>query len=174
MGYQEQLAFVDSQLADLVKEREKFEAAYQRDIYTLDEFEEKMRDIRGKVNVLEVSRAKIESKLAETHSIEDQKRVVLIALGKVRAEVEQAKGEKRQPNELPFELKRKILSLLIDVIWVNSEERTFTIEGEIKGTFALGTDEDETASTPISGVTDNSLVFISGRRWRRCATCPSR
>lgn len=45
-GYQEQIDFIDEQLKNLMKERQKFEAAYQRDIYTLDEFEEKMLNIR--------------------------------------------------------------------------------------------------------------------------------
>lgn len=128
----------------MVDEREKFEAAYYRDIYTLDEFEEKMKDLRAQKNKLEVSRAKLEAKISETHSIEEQKHVVLAALAKVRETVEQARKEGRQPNEIPFRLKRKILSLLVEVIWVNSEEGSFVIEGEIRGTYALG---DE--STPL-------------------------
>lgn len=40
-GYQEQIEFIEKQISELMVEREKFEAAYQRDIYTLDEFEEK-------------------------------------------------------------------------------------------------------------------------------------
>lgn len=82
----------------------------------------------------------------------------MAALAKVRAEVEKAKQEKRQPNEIPFDLKRRILSLLVDIIWVNSRDKTFTIEGEIKGTFAFGEAAEET-DTPISG--DQNEEFAS-------------
>lgn len=163
MGYQEQLGFLDAQLAELAKEKEKFEAAYKRDIYTLNEFEEKMKAMRGRANALDASRAKLRVKLTEMHSIEDQKEVVLAALAKVRTEVEKAKQEKRQPNEIPFDLKRRILSLLVDTIWVNPRDRTFTIEGEIKGTFAFGEDAEKT-DTPISGDQTEGFASLSSRR----------
>jgi phage shock protein A len=99
-----QIAHVDSQLAELAKEKEKFEAAYKRDIYTLDEFEEKMKDLTVKVHTLNVSKAKLKAKLDETHSIEDQKRIVIEALERVRQEIEEAKKTRKMPDEIPFEL----------------------------------------------------------------------
>ncbi len=147
MGLQGQIDYINSQLADLDKERSKYEAAYNRDIYTLDEFEEKMKDVRARVQTLELSRSKLQAKLSETHSIEEQTTVVLAALQRLREEVEKAKREQRLPDDIPFELKRKILTSLVDTIWVNSVDRTFTIDGEIKGTYAI----DDTLDTPKSG-----------------------
>ncbi|MEK7784128.1 MAG: hypothetical protein AAB658_01725, partial [Chloroflexota bacterium] len=34
-------------------------------------------------------------------------------------------------------MKRKMLTLLVEVVWVDGVKMTFIIEGEIKGTFAL-------------------------------------
>jgi site-specific DNA recombinase len=174
LSYQEQLAFIDKQLADIAKEREKFEVAFQRDIYTLDEFAEKMGDIRGKLKVLEISRAKLETKLAETHSIEDQKRVVLAALAKIKAEVDRASKDGQQPQEIPFDLKRKILALIVDVIWVDSEKRVFTIEGEIKGTFALDNEDKGVSLPPASSDSGAGVAFSSSRKWQQCDWCPWR
>ena len=142
-GYQAQLDYIDRQFENLATEKSKFEAAYQRDIYTLDEFEIKMKDLRGKAKTLEVSRAKVEGMLDESHTFEQKKEIVIKALAKIRAQVDQARAEKIQPQEIPFDLKRKILSSLVEVIWVNSKDRTFTIEGEISGVFAFGDDEVE-------------------------------
>lgn len=162
-SYQAQLDYINRQMASLALEKSKFEAAYQRDIYTLDEFEVKMKDLRGKVQTLKLSSAKVESMLAETHSIEQKKEVVIKALEKIRAQVDKAKSEKRQPDEIPFELKRKILSTLVEVIWVNSAERTFTIEGEISGVFAFDDEADEQASFPQSGDPNDGFGFTSTR-----------
>jgi site-specific DNA recombinase len=167
MGYEGQIDYIQKQLDGLAKEKAKFEAAYRRDIYTLDEFEEKMKDLRGRTHALELSQAKLEARLAETHSIEEQKRVVLTALAKIKAEVESAKQRSQPPDEIPYDLKRKILSVLVDVIWVDSIQKTFAIEGEIRGTFALDReDEGESLATPISGSENVDFGFDSTLRWR--------
>jgi len=150
MGIQGQVDYINQQLSKLAKERTKYEAAYNRDIYTLDEFEEKMKDLQEKVQTLELARSKLQAKLSETNSIEEQKNVVLSVLKRIRQEVEDARKQQRLPQEIPFELKRKILTLLVDTIWVNSVERTFTIEGEIKGTYAID-DSDDTDSGKGNG-----------------------
>lgn len=163
-GYQAQLDYIDRQLAGLAVEKTKYEAAYQRDIYTLDEFEVKMKDLRGKVKTMEVSRAKVEAMIAETHSIEQKKEVVIKALSKIREQVDKAKSEKRQPEEIPFELKRKILASLVEVIWVNSFDRTFTIQGEISGVFAL--DDESVQYSPPQGGENGGFGFTSTPIWR--------
>jgi site-specific DNA recombinase len=167
IGYEEQLAFVNRQLTELTREKEKFEAAYQRDIYTLDEFEEKMNDIRFRKNSLEVSLSKIEAKIAETYSLEEQKQVVIEALSNLRERVEKARKNGQVPKELPLELKRKILTLIVDVIWVNTVEQTFTIEGEINGTFSLDdSNDDNIPPTNTNSAIGSNFGFLSSRRWR--------
>lgn len=167
LGLQGQIEYIEKQIKDLEKEKTKFEMAYQRDIYTLDEFEEKMKDLKGRFQALENSRSKLESKLQETHSIEEQKSVVLGALQRVRREVEKARQEQRLPNELPFELKRKILTLLVETVWVDTVKRTFTIEGEISGTYAIDDLENPDKD-------NGDFTLVSTPKWRQCATCPSR
>lgn len=163
-SYQAQLDYIDKKLDDLAVEKEKFEAAYNRDIYTLDEFEVKMKDLRGRRRTLEVSRAKVEAMLAETHSIEEKKHIVLRALEKIRLQVEDARSQKRLPKEIPFELKRKILTTLVEVVWVDSEKRSFTIEGEISGVFAFDDEDKESSSQDVESDIGFASTFTP--RWR--------
>ena len=134
---QTQLDFIAKQIQGIAKERSKYEKAYERDIYTLDEFDDKMKELKGREHTLGLSLAKVQAQMAEVHTVEEQKRVVVLALGRIKEEVDRAKEEGRQPKEIPFELKRKLVRNLLDVVYVNTVERTFSLEGEIKGTFAI-------------------------------------
>jgi site-specific DNA recombinase len=155
MGYEEQITFIDKQVSDLTKERAKYEAAYQRDIYTLDEFEEKMKDVRAQLQALEISRAKLQAKVNETNSIEQQKRVVLVGLERIRKEIETARHEGKTPHEIPFTLKRRILTHIVETVYVDTNKREFTIEGEIKGTFAVDVASSEPNADPESSDEQN-------------------
>jgi hypothetical protein len=165
-GYQAQLDYIDRRFEELAVEKAKFEAAYNRDIYTLDEFEIKMKDIKGKRQALDVSRSKVDAMLAETHSLEEKKQVVLKALGKIRSEVEKARMEKKIPQEIPFKLKRKILSSLVEVIWVNSLNRTFKIVGDISDVFTFDYSDEENETLSGNGGENSSFAFTSIRKWQ--------
>jgi hypothetical protein len=138
----EQVEYINGQLKGLEKEEKKLEAAYNADIYSLEQFKSKMADLKERMKKYEVGKSKVQAQMAEHASIEDQKRVVITALKKLKKEVEQAKREQRLPNEIPFELKRKLLTVLVDVILVNSVKREFTIHGEIKGTYGIDNDPE--------------------------------
>lgn len=153
--HDKQLKYLEEDKAKLNKERVKLENAYNKDVYTLEEFVEKMNDIKARLQIVELSKAKVEAKIAEVHSLEEQKQVVLNVLNRVRAEVEKAKREKRLPEEIPFELKRKLLGKLVDVIYVDTQKRKFTIEGEIKGTYAID-DEDSYSESGNGSFGSNS------------------
>lgn len=142
-GYQEQLDFIDEQVKNLMKEREKFEAAYQRDIYTLDEFEEKMLNIRQRYETFKKSREKLQEKLEKSLNVEDKKAVLAAALEKLKKAIEKTRNSDQESNEIPFSLRRKIITLLIDVIWVDSEKGIFQIEGELHKTFSLSEEESD-------------------------------
>ena len=163
-GYQAQIEYIDKKLDDLKIDRTKFEAAYQRDIYTSDEFEVKMKDLKEKAHALEKSKAKVMAQLIESHSIEEKKQVVLTALEKIRLQVDQAKAEKKQPSEIPMELKRRIITTLVEVIWVNSKDKTFTIEGEITGVFAFGEDGGVDYRFPDLIPDNADIDFTSSRK----------
>ena len=164
--YQTRLNQISASLADLEMAKEKFEAAYQRDIYSLDEFEVKMKQLRAEAGALDEARTNIQKELAQALSLEDQKAVVLAALANIRSEVERARADNKQPDELPQGIKRRVLELLVDVIWVNSETRTFTIEGVIRGTFALDEAQGLRLELPVASEEEGEFAFISTPKWR--------
>jgi DNA repair exonuclease SbcCD ATPase subunit len=169
-GYEEQMGFVDAQISELLKERAKFEAAFQHDIYTLDEFAEKMKDVRARMQTLEFSKSKLQAKINETQSIEEQKKVVLAGLERIRQEIEQARQAGRTPNEIPFLLKRRIVTHMVDVIYVDADKREFTIEGEIEGTFPIDVDDFDRNSDPESSDARNPrrrLTAEEKKKWKR-------
>ncbi len=86
---------------------------------------------------------------------------VVPALANIRSEVERARADNKQPDELPQGIKRRVLELLVDVIWVNSETRTFTIEGVIRGTFAIDETQGLRLELPIASEEEGEFAFIS-------------
>lgn len=140
-GYEEKIGFIKSQMEELMKERGKLESAYQRDIYTLDEFEEKMLDIRQRYETLKKSQDELQEKMEESKSIEDKKEVLLAVLANFKEIVERNKRNNTQSDDIPFALKRKIITLIVDVIWVDSVKGVIQIEGEIRTTILLSEQE---------------------------------
>lgn len=189
-GYQEQIEFIEKQISELMVEREKFEAAYQRDIYTLDEFEEKMLDIRKRYETFKKSKKEIKHKLEQSQLAEDKKEVLLTTLNLLKKAIEETKRSGKKPSEVPFKLKRKIITLIIDVIWVDSEKGVFQLEGAIRKTITLDDPEEKgnSNSGQSNGGTkakngENSKVsshsklnegkfgLVSDPIWRLCASC---
>ena len=189
-GYQEQIEFIEKQISELMVDREKFEAAYQRDIYTLDEFEEKMLDIRKRYETFKKSQEEIKHKLEQSQIAEDKKDVLLATLNLLKKAIDDAKRSGKKPSEVPFKLKRKIITLIIDVIWVDSEKGVFQMEGAIRKTITLddpkekdnsnngqsnsGTKaesgEDSNVSSPRKS-NESKFGLASDPIWRLCASC---
>jgi hypothetical protein len=69
------------------------------------------------------------------------------------------------PNEIPFELKRRLLTVLVDTILVDSVKREFTIQGEIKGTYGID-DDSEPNSRKNNGNGYGGIPETSSRKSR--------
>ena len=163
---QAELERIRVRLSDIEKAKAKFEAAYERDIYTLDEFEEKMKDLRRESQALDIQSERALQQIEQAHTLEEQKEVLLSGLEHIRIRIDEARIAGRQSNELPFALKRRVLELLVDVIWVNSVERTFTIEGVVRGTFGLAEPQGDLIAIPLALPLTADLAFVSSRKWR--------
>lgn len=96
--------------------------------------------------------------------------MVLAGLERIRQEIEQARQAGRTPNEIPFLLKRRILTHLVEAIHVDANKREFTIEGEIEGTFAIDIDNFDPNSDPESSDETNPrrrLTAEEKKKWKR-------
>lgn len=164
--HEEELAAIIAQLRDIQRQQQKVEAAYDRDVYTLEEFARRMQDLRRARRASEALKSRLEEESLATRSVEDQVAVVLGALGKLREQVDQARLERSLPQELPFDLKRRILTLLVDTIWVDSAGGTFTIDGVIRGTFAVEPGGGIAILLPGGCAVGDSFASTSGQRWQ--------
>ena len=141
VSYRKQLEFVEKQLGKLDREKERLESAYFREIYSLDEFEERMNNLRARSETLEASHDEISEKITNVANLEEQKRVILAALSEARRRLNMASG-----SNVDYELKRKILTLLVDVVWVDEPKGIFILSGEIESALARrgeGVDMDD-------------------------------
>ena len=158
---QRELDLIDGQLGQIGNQKSKFEEAYLRDIYTLDEFEEKMRRLSKDVRELERLRRGVVGDMATEQSLEVQRRIVKAGLRRIRDELAKAQRERRLPRLVSFELKRKILALLVDTIWVDAEVGTFTIEGAVKGSYEIASAEQTYMLSSPSFEIEPELAFAS-------------
>jgi site-specific DNA recombinase len=143
---EQQLAYIESQLAENLKGYERWQAAYRAAVIDLEEFESYRTEFYKKKADLEEAKGKIEAKINERLSREDQKKEILAGLAELREGLPQVENE-----EVPFELKRRLLQQFLDCIWIDAQERTIRFEGVLKRQY---------------GKDDTQFVFGSNRKSR--------
>lgn len=144
-----QLAYITSQIEDISRQTVRWREAYLKEVINLEEYEAYRLDLRDKQSSLEQEKTRLTLALSETVDLEEQKRVVLSGLTRLRGQINQ--------EDLPFDLKRKLLSLLVNDIWLDSKTGELRIEGVIRAEASL-------ADTPSE--------LGSSRRSRRDAQAP--
>ncbi|MCH7588904.1 MAG: hypothetical protein IIC78_12865 [Chloroflexi bacterium] len=112
---------------------------------------------------LETYKTEMNAGLDQLWAFEELKRVVVAELAKFRQQLEQARRDMLKLNGLPFELKRCILSLLVDVIWVSSEDQTLTNEGVINGAFTSDAEQSLSLNLPLTLESSTEFAFTSAR-----------
>lgn len=123
--FENQLAYLDTQIVRMKNERIRWDAAYARDLLTLDDYEQKITNIRQKLSKLEQNRQQLEQdyvKMQQDHDLENE---IHRRLESLRAGIS---------ADLPDELKRNIVTILVDKIVFNSETGQGTIYGAIPPT----------------------------------------
>lgn len=126
---EQELAYLNEQLEDMIGQKLRWREAYLREVIDLEEFEAYRSELAARANALEQEKAQIIARLEGTVDLEEQKRVVLSGLERLKAQIE--------GQDLPFELKRQILTLLVDDIWINGETKEMRIEGVIRENILL-------------------------------------
>jgi len=122
----EEIGFIQTRLTDLQVEDERLYQAYIAKAFDAGEFALKRYALKERKQHLEAEKEKLQKKLSHQASIEEQKRQILTTADELRA---------RASEDLPFDLKRKIILKVVDKITVNTREEWFEIEGAISGKF---------------------------------------
>jgi len=120
--YTRQFEYLSSQITNLQREISRWDAAYAREIIDLDEYQEKVEGSRSRIKRHQEDLDKVEKESEEFKKQEDVEKEVRKRLDGLRNGI---------VLDLPFETRRKILTLIVDKIVVNSETGKAAIFGAI-------------------------------------------
>lgn len=123
--YRNELTYIEQSLDKVRAEWERWNRAYGAGVLDLDELKKRRNDITRRRQVLEVDRDELTGRIERIESIEDRKAYASEILGLYRQVVEEA-GE-----EPPLDLKKQILRMLVDTIWVDDQTKMARIDGVI-------------------------------------------
>lgn len=128
--YERQFAFLGDELDRLEQQDERWRDAYLGKVISLDEFKGYRDQIAHRKSELAHERGNLEKKLGKLMTLEQKKEIVLQGLEQLR--------QKMQTDEsATFEEKRKLLGVLLDEIYVDSERKTIRFEGIIRDRYDL-------------------------------------
>lgn len=127
LGYP--IKFIQKQLSDKDVEDDKLYRAYLADIFDEQEYAGRRQQLKSSKQLLQEELEKLERQLVSRDEIEEQ-RTLIIAV----AEQVQKLGI---TLEAPFELKRRIIAIIVDKITLNVDENWLLLEGAVPGTFSL-------------------------------------
>lgn len=134
-----QIAFLEEQICQRQREDEKLYQAYQKGVYSIEELGEFRKVIIDALSVLETEKNKLATQLISEQEFEERKKMVCDLSKTVRSQLGFA--------DVPFEIKRRVVRLLVKQIVLNVNEGWFKIDGIIRGTFSI---QDGTfVSTPV-------------------------
>jgi hypothetical protein len=125
--------------------------AYVAGAFEADEYAVKRRGLWERKKRLEDEKEKLQKRFAQQSSREEQKQQILASVDELR---------RRADEELPFELKRKILLRVVDKVIVNSRDEWLELEGAISGKF------DFIPACVVITATRSGSVPVLRRQWR--------
>ncbi len=129
-GPSDHLAYVDRQIAACEREDHQWDRAFAGEILTLDEYKAKKGNVRQRLEMLVGERAALQQKVEDAREIERKQEIVRQQLERIRAG-----GFAR---DMPFKAKRRLMSMLIDRVVIDTADKWFRLEGVIKGTYNYG------------------------------------
>ncbi|MEZ4711608.1 MAG: recombinase family protein [Caldilineaceae bacterium] len=124
-----QIAFLQRQIKEGESEDEKLYRAFMADVFDEHEYRERRRLLKEKQATLQSELKSLEERTIDQQRIEEDKATIL-ALSKHF----QKTGIAIDP---PFEVKRRIVKLLVDQIILDANGGWFRIEGRIPGTWPV-------------------------------------
>jgi site-specific DNA recombinase len=126
--YRSELAYIEQSLDTVRAEWKRWNDAYGAGVIDLDELKKHRNEITRRRKELEVDRDELTGQIERIESIEDRQAYAQEILGLYGQVVEKGGAEP------PLELKKQILRMLVDTIWVNDQTMTAKIDGVIRST----------------------------------------
>ncbi len=125
---QEQIDYLSRTLDEREAEDQKLYRAYLADAFDEEEYASRHRGIREAKETLWAERERLEAQIISQNEIEARKQFVLSV-------VEEARQNNLVQNA-PFEVKQRIIKMLVDKITLDVVNGEFLMEGTIRGVFS--------------------------------------
>lgn len=131
-GLNRQIEFLKKQIRECNEEDQKLYRAYLADVFDEQEFKARRVQLKERGLLLEEEMARLEARCVTKDQIELDKALLRT--------VSQQMRESGITLDAPYELKKRILQMVVDKIIVDSADQTFELQGQIRGSFRLTSD----------------------------------
>src|SRR5205085_11022730 len=119
----EQIAFLETQIDDKAKEEEKIYRAYVAGAFDEHEFADKRRILKETNQVLSMEVGRLKAQVLTKERVAAQKRFVMDMAIQLK--------NAGQLNNVPFEVKRQIIKLVVNQITLETRAQWIRLEGAI-------------------------------------------
>lgn len=127
-----QIAFLQQQIRELGTEDEKLYRAYMADVFDEQEYAARRNHLKDRKIVLEDELRKLRALQVSKEEIEADKEMML--------EIARQMKTSGVALDAPFELKKRIIQMVVDCVIVNVVKQSFELQGQIRGTFFFDAD----------------------------------
>jgi site-specific DNA recombinase len=134
-----QMEFIGQQIQQREAEDEKLYRAYMKGAFDEEEFAARRREVKIAMQTLQGEREALAAQIMSQEEFNQRRRMVTDFVEEMRCNLCSV--------DVPFEVKRRIVKMIVDGIELNVNERWFRIKGVLKGTFSL--DDGRFVTTPV-------------------------
>jgi site-specific DNA recombinase len=136
---EQQATFIRRQIRESGDEDEKLYRAYLADVFDEQEFRARREQIKVRNQLLESELRKLQERQVTKEQIEADKTLIRTVASQMRAS--------GVAIDAPFELRQRIIRMVVDKIVLDVAEQRFELQGQISGNFSMETGES-IVSTP--------------------------
>lgn len=125
----QQIAYLEREEAAKHAEEAKLYKAYLADVFDADEYKTRRQLLKLDITRLAQERERLQSTLVLPDTVAARKQLLLDVAAQLRA----------QPWVLdpPFEIKQRIIRLVVDIVVLDTRTQTITVQGIVRGTHSL-------------------------------------
>ena len=143
-----QMEFIDQQIQQRKAEDDKLYRAYMKGAFDEEEFAARRRQVKAAIQSLQGEREALAAQIMTQEEFNQRRQMVTDFVERMRSDL--------CSMDVPFEVKRRIVKMIVDEIELNVNERWFKIKGVLKGTFSL--DGERFVTTPVGRDSSRQLT----------------
>ncbi|MEM7130242.1 MAG: recombinase family protein [Chloroflexota bacterium] len=126
---QKQMSYIQKQIRNLAVEDEKLYKAYIADVFDANEFAARRQLLKERESTLQNELDVLSDRQVTTEQIEADKALIL--------EIAEALRAAGTAIDAPYELKNRIIRMVVEKVMIDAANQTFELYGFVKGTHAL-------------------------------------